>query len=602
MAVKTFSRDHLHFVLYEVLGMEEVTAHEYFNGHSRETFDMILEAATELAEEYLQPAYRAVDREEPQLSDGQVKVHPLVHKFYHAYTESGLMAATFPNEWDGQQLPRTIAAAVQFILSSANNSFVMFTDLVKGVANVLLQFGSEEQKALYLPKLLSGQWAATMCLTESQAGSSLSDITTMAVPAGEAAYHIKGQKIFISAGDQDITENIIHLVLARIEGAPAGVKGISLFIVPKNRPGADGKLVPNGVESIGIYHKMGQKATPAMHLEFGGSGTCVGYLLGEANRGLQYMFQLMNSARLEVGLAGVSVASLAYCTSLQYARERVQGRRADAKDPNTPPAPIIQHPDVRRMLLIQKAFTEGTLALILQCYKYLDLLKVSEGPQKQHYLDLLELLTPVAKTYGSEEGNRSVYQALQVLGGYGYTTDFPVEQIARDARIFPVYEGTTGIQSIALLGRQIPQNNAQAVDLWSEQVMPDIQVALESEALQLYADQLNQSIEAWKSVTGLLLRIREERGNEAYLANATLYMQLFGILNVAWQWLRMATVAEKALSGSTVTTERKDFYHSKIQTMKFFYNYELTKCKVLCEQLTSEEQLSVYNPEAEILI
>ncbi|WP_247236678.1 acyl-CoA dehydrogenase [Telluribacter sp. SYSU D00476] len=602
MAIKCFSRDHLRFVLYEVLGMEDVTAHEYFRAHGRETFDMILDAAAELAEEYLQPAYVPADREEPQLVDGQVKVHPLVHRFYHAYAESGLMAATFPLQWDGQQLPRTIAASVQYILSSANNSFVMFTDLVKGVANVLLQFGNEEQKSFYLPKLLSGQWAATMCLTESQAGSSLSDITTTAIPAGEGLYHIRGQKIFISAGDQDITENIVHLVLARIEGAPAGVKGISLFIVPKKRQDEAGTLVLNGVESIGIYHKMGQKATPAMHLEFGGAGTCVGYLLGEANRGLQYMFQLMNSARLEVGLAGVSVASLAYATSLQYARERVQGRRANAKDPNTPPVPIIQHPDVRRMLLIQKAITEGTLALILQCYKYLDLLKVVEESQKQHYLDLLELLTPVAKTYGSEEGNRSVYQALQVLGGYGYTTDFPVEQMARDARIFPVYEGTTGIQSIALLGRQIPQNHAQAVDLWSEQVMPDIRIANESEALQPYADQLNQSIAAWKSVTGLLLRVREEKGNEAFLADATLYMQLFGILNVAWQWLRMGTVAEKALAGGEAAGEKKPFYRSKIHTMKFYFTHELTRCKVLCEQLTTEEGLSLFNPEEDILI
>ncbi|QHT65477.1 acyl-CoA dehydrogenase [Rhodocytophaga rosea] len=603
MSFNSFSRQHLDFVLYEVLGMEVILADAYFHGHHRETFDLTLDTATEIADTYLAPSYKLADRKEPELVEGQVKVHPAVHQYYQAYVQSGLLSATFPEMCGGQQLPKTIAAGVQYILAAANNSFVMFTDLVKGVANVILRFGNVEQKNTYLPKLLSGEWAATMCLTETQAGSSLSDITTCAIPVEDGIFRITGQKIFISAGDHDITENIVHLVLARIAGAPAGTKGISLFIVLKKQINNKEKWQDNDVASIGIIHKMGQKATPAMHLSFGGNNNCLGYLLGEANQGLQYMFQLMNAFRLEVGLMGVSVATHAYYTSLQYAIERTQGRRTNAKAANTLAVPIIQHPDVRRMLLSQKAFTEGTLAFILQCYQYMDMQKISkEAAQKKHYQDLLELLTPVAKTYGAESGNASIHNALQVLGGYGYTTDFPLEQMARDARIFSIYEGTTGIQSIALLGRQIAQNNGKSIDLWLEQVLPDIEKASELATLQTYANRLKREIENLQSVTSHLLNIRSEKGDEVFLADATLYMQLFGILNIAWQLLRMATIAEKALYNSSLAEDKKLFYRSKVSTMKFFFTYELTKCTGLCQQLMNEEQLTIYNEQEEMLI
>ncbi len=362
MAARTFSRRNLDFTLFEVLNITDLAKYDHFSAHDRETFGFTLQVATDIATQIMRPAYVESDRRPPELVNGQVKVHPAVSEYYRAYSESGLLSAVFPVEWEGQQLPETIAAAAGFIEGSAHNGFIMYSDLTKGAANMILRFGTEEQKQAYLPQMLSGKWAGTMCLTETQAGSSLSDIATTARPQADGSYKITGQKIFISAGDQDFSENIVHLVLARIEGAPKGTKGISLFIVPKKRFAGNSEAVTsshrltmhdNDVTSVGIYHKMGQKATPALHLEFGAKNDCTGYLLGEANKGLPQMFLMMNSARLGVGLGGIQIASAAYCASLQYARERPQGRRLNEKTALGDPVTIIHHPDVRRMLMLQ---------------------------------------------------------------------------------------------------------------------------------------------------------------------------------------------------------------------------------------------------------
>jgi len=598
MAGRHFSRQNLDFILYEVLKAEELCGLDYFSAHSRDTFAFTLDASADIAEKYLKPFYTEADRQEPQLKHGAVKVHQALHSYFRAYAESGLLSATFPAEWEGQQLPRTIAAASQAILGGANNSFIMYTDLVKGVGRLIEAFGNQEQKTLYLPKLLSGRWGATMCLTESQAGSALSDISTTAKRRDNGSYHISGQKIFISAGDHDITENIVHMVLARIEGAPPGTKGISLFIVPKKRLKQDETLVDNGVASIGIYHKMGQKATPAMHLEFGGKNDCVGYLVGEPNKGLLYMFQMMNGARLDVGLAGVYVATSAYYASLQYAKERVQGRRASAKDPNEAPVAIIQHPDVRRMLLSQKAFAEGAMAFVLQCFKYLDLEKA--GLEKEKHIALLELLTPVAKASCSDGAFASVNQALQVLGGYGYTNDFSLEQMMRDCRIFPVYEGTNGIQAIALLGRQVPMNNGESLKLWLKEVETDLRAT--PVELTKYLQQLEKQLGEFNQATAFLMKVMREEGAEAALSDASLYMELFGILNISWQWLKMAGVAEVTLKSNSLSARERIFYQSKIETMRFYFRNELPKCHVLCLQLMDTQRLTLFDNEKEILI
>lgn len=595
MAQKTFSRRNLDFTLFEVLDVLSLTKHEYFGAHDAETFQMTLDAAAEISEKIMKPAFVASDRQQPELIDGQVKVHQGVHEYHKAFSESGLLAAAFPFEYGGQQLPKVMNAAVDFINGAAHNSFVMYSDLTKGATNLIMKFGTAAQKQQFATKMLSGEWTGTMCLTETQAGSSLSDVATAATPNGDGTYKIKGQKIFISAGDHDVTNNIIHLVLARIDGAPKGTKGISLFIVPKNKVE---NLASNDVASMGIYHKMGQKATPAMHLEFGANNDCIGYLLGEPNRGLPQMFVMMNSARLGVGMGGVNAGSAAYYSSLQYAQERPQGRRLNEKGALGEQVTIIHHPDVRRMLFLQKAFVEGTLSLLLQCYKYLDIEKVSTDPaEKQKYNDLLELLTPVAKTYGAEMGTISVNQGVQVLGGYGYTEDFELEQLARDVRIMSLYEGTTGIQAQAVLGRQIPQKNAQAVDLWINEVKKDIKIAQNYASLKPYTTLLTREISAWKKTTQHLLSVATKGNVEVFLADATLYIELFGILNVGWQWIKQGAVAQKALLENNPTGDDLQFYNSKIQTLQYFFHYEIPKTRGLHKRLLEEKLVTIFNAE-----
>lgn len=580
MSTSLFSRKTLDFLLFEVFEIQSITANLYFEAHDLETFKMVLDSAIEIAEKIVLPSYVDSDRNQPELHNGEVKVHQGVHQYFKAFADSGLLAATFPFEYEGQQLPKTVFAGVDFIIGAAHNSFLMFTDLVTGCANLVLKFGTDDQKQLYIPALLSGKWGGTMCLTEPQAGSALSEITTTAVPQPDGTYKLKGQKIFISAGDHDITDNIIHLVLARIEGALAGTKGISLFIVPKNKLDGSGS---NDVNSIGIYHKMGQKATPALHLSLGDKDNCTGFLLGEANKGLPQMFQMMNGARLGVGLCGTYTASAAYYHSLQYAQERVQGRSLTTNQPTQ----IINHPDVQRMLLTQKAFVEGSLAFHLQCYYYLDLLKTELTEEEcKRYDALLELLTPVAKTYGAEMGITSVNQGLQILGGYGYTEDFPLEQLARDVRITSIYEGTTGIQSLALLGREITRNGGVALQFWKEEVKAEL-----DKCTGIFDEQvimLQQELLRFKEVTQHLLSIAATGKTDAYLADATLYMEYFGLLNAAWQWLKMARVAYGKLIESDT-----DFYTSKVHTMKFFFKYELSKCEHLAKVLTDHNLLTI---------
>ncbi|WP_421798657.1 acyl-CoA dehydrogenase [Haliscomenobacter sp.] len=604
MAEKTFSRRNLDFILFETLQVEKLQQFDYFKAHDRETYGFTLDIASDLAKQIMQPAYQESDRQQPELIDGQVKVHASVHSFIKAFSEAGLMAAPFSETWGGMQLPKTIAAAAEFIMGSAHNSLVMYTDLSKGAANLIYTFGNEAQKALFLPKMLSGEWMGTMCLTEPQAGSSLSDVATAASPQPDGTYLIKGQKIFISAGDQDVTDNIVHLVLARVDGAPKGTKGISLFVVPKKRLNDAGALEDNDVVSIGIYHKMGQKATPAMHLEFGAQGDCVGYLLGEMNRGLPHMFLMMNGARLGVGMGGIHIASAAYYASLQYAQERPQGRRLNKKEALVEPVSIIQHPDVRRMLFLQKAIVEGGLCLVLQCYQYLDLEKVhAEEPElKKHYNQLLELLTPVAKTYGAEMGFVAVNQGLQVLGGYGYTEDFPLEQLARDVRIMSLYEGTTGIQSQALLGRQVVGNQGKTLVIWYNEVGKTIHPAEHDPTLGPYWEALMASLRQFQKVTAHQFKLATEGDMEVLLADANLYMEAFGILNVAWQWLLQGIAAVEALKKVGIQGEELTFYQSKIETLRFYFHYELPRLQGLYSRLQEDIHLTIFDEESEFLI
>lgn len=585
-----YSRRNLNFLLHEVFNATDLTKYPYYSAHDRETFDMTIDAATQIADNIMFPYFRDVDRNQPELRNGKVTVHPKIGEYLKALGEAGLIGTGFSFENGGQQLPELVSSCLGFILMAANNG-MMYTGLTSGAAGLINSFGTDELKQTYVGNMLAGKWQGTMALTEPQAGSSLSDITTSATPQADGSYLIKGQKVFISAGDHDQCENIIHLMLARIDGAPKGTKGISLFVVPKYRlDGAD-----NDVTSTGIYHKLGQRGVPAMHLTMGDRDDCRGWLVGEPHKGLAYMFQMMNEARIGVGMTGVAIASAAYCASLQYAKERPQSRRLNEKGAlDTPQIPIIQHPDVKRMLLLQKAVVEGSLSLLMEAARCADIAHASEDPEeKEKYHLMLELLTPIAKTYPTEMGMIAVSNGLQVLGGYGFTEDFPLEQLYRDIRITPIYEGTTGIQAQDLLGRKMTMKGGKPAQLLFGEVAKTIAEAETHEDLKAYAKLLKGELVRLQEVTMSLMPYAMQGDIERFLMDATLYMEMFGIITVAWQWLKQGIVAKNALLIKNPEGDELAFYESKIHTMKFFFHYEVPKTLGLAVRLKDTEVLTI---------
>ncbi|NJN33436.1 MAG: acyl-CoA dehydrogenase [Saprospiraceae bacterium] len=434
--------------------------------------------------------------------------------------------------------------------------------------------------------------ASTMALTEPQAGSSLTDVVSTAEPTNtEGVYKILGQKIYISGGEHDAVDNVVHLLLARIKGAPAGTKGISLFVVPKYRI-ENQSLTPNDVTCAGMYGKMGQKGYVAAHLMYGEKGDCLGYLVGEANRGLTYMFQMMNEARIGTGLVAASAASAAYYASLKYANERPQGRHPSNKDPLSPPLLIIEHADVRRMLLFQKAITEGSIALLLQCSYYADLALHSDGEEKENAHLLLELLTPIAKSYPSEMGIASVSAAIQTLGGAGYCDDFPVEQIYRDIRVNAIYEGTTAIHGIDLLGRKVTLAQGKAVKLFGQEIISTATEAIKHQPLAVYAQKLGEVLQRLQSLTNDILSNGKVTDPENMLADATLYLEYFGLVTIGWIWLKQGLTAQKALSNPDLSADEKIFYDSKMATVRYYFDYELVKTKSLHQQLANFDKIT----------
>ncbi len=592
MASKFFSERNLKFLLYEVFDVPSLTQYEYFKEYDGKMFEMVLKATAELAEGLIWPNLQEMDRNLPELVGDQIKVHASVREFMEKSGEGGWIGGGLPFEWGGQQLPQMITQACTFIFAAANFSSSAYIGLTSGAAHLILSFGKEEMKKTYLPKMLSGKWQGTMALTEPEAGSSLSDITTMAEPTDEGYYKIRGQKIFISAGDHDAVENVVHLMLAKIKGAPAGVKGISLFVVPKKRIDEKGQLVSNDVVTSGIFHKLGYRGCPIAQLSLGDNDDCRGYLVGEPHKGLSYMFQMMNGARIEVGVGAVAIATAAFYASLDYSKKRLQGRRLSTKDPALPQVPIIEHPDVKRMLLFQRSTMEGALSLLVQCSKYSDLASVLTGEEKEKNELLLDLLTPVAKSYPAEMGILSVSQGLQCLGGSGYCDDYPLEQYYRDARIHPIHEGTTGIHGLDILGRKVIMNNGKTYKLYLEEVKRTIREAEKDEELESYRQKLSQSLEMLQIVTDRLMDVQKKRNPELFLADATLYLEFFGIISVAWQWLVQATVAVRALRSTTGEGET-NFYRGKLFAFRYFFEYELPKIEGLAKRLMNSDGLTV---------
>ncbi|MCS6821956.1 MAG: acyl-CoA dehydrogenase [Microscillaceae bacterium] len=596
MTQQYFSRRNINFMLHEVFRVSELTKHEYFAHFDKEAMDMVVDSAVQIADTLLKPYYELLDKDEPTLENGEIKTHPHVKTFLRKMGEIGFIGNILPLEYGGQQMPESLAAATNFIMGAANNSLTMFTGLTTGAANLIISFGSKELQETYLPKMLSGEWQGTMALTEPHAGSSLHYISSTAEPTAHGYYKMHGQKVYISAGNHNQAENTIHLMLAKIKApdTPAGTKGISLFVVPQKRI-ENGQLVDNHISNIGIYHKMGQKATPAIHLATGETGECRGWLVGEPHKGLQYMFQMMNEARIGVGITATAIASAAYYASLKYAHERPQGQRLGdkGKDPNAPQTLIINHADVRRLLFSQKAMVEGCLSLILQCTHYADMAHITQGEEKERYELLLDFLTPVAKAYPTEAGVISVSNGLQVFGGGGYCKDFPVEQMYRDIRITTIYEGTTAIQSQALLGRNIPLKNGKAAMAYFQEVTNTIQEAYKYDELKKYADLLKEAGTRLQQITQHLLGYAFKGEVELFLADATLYMEYFGIVAVAWQWLKQGIIAKEALITGKAQGDDVAFYESKIHTLKFFYHYELPKTQGLATRLLDTEVLTI---------
>jgi len=604
MADKYVDIDTLKYMLYDVHKLEDLLERERFVDHDKESLDMFLESTKDFADRELFPFIKEMDEKPAYHKDGKVYVHSQVETMMKKGGELGFISASFDYDIGGMQIPLMAHTAATYILDAANNHLPGYAGLTQGAAELIIHFASKDLLETFVPNMLSGKWGGTMCLTEPQAGSSLSDIVTKAKPTQNGYYNITGQKIFISGGDNQFAENIVHLVLARVEGAAKGTKGISLFIVPKNRNKSDGTLESNDVTTVADFQKMGQKGYCTTHLGFGDKDDCKGWLVGEENQGLNYMFLMMNAARIAVGRGSSAIASAAYYASLQYANERPQGRKLASdgkKNIEQSQSLIIEHPDVRRMLLLQKAVVEGSMSLVLLAAKYYDLESTAKSKEEKiKYNTLLEMIIPVVKTYPSEAGAYSVNNGLQVLGGYGFCSDFILQQYYRDIRISSIYEGTTGIQSQDLLGRKITMNNGEGLKLLLNEILTTVAKANNHPELKPYADSISEKIKLSEKVLTSLMPHALKGDFEKYLADASVFMEFFSLIIVAWNWLEIATYSQEALvNGDKKYSEI--FYNSKIETMKYFFDYELPKTVSHSEILMNPSSVTIKKDE-EILI
>jgi alkylation response protein AidB-like acyl-CoA dehydrogenase len=586
------SRRDLDFLLHEWLDVESLTKRARFAEHSRETFDAVLDLAEQIAADHFAPHNRKADENEPRFVDGKVEMIPEVAGALKVFTDAGLMAGEFDEEYGGMQLPHAVGQAVFAWFKAANVGTSAYPFLTMANARLLLAHGSPEQIATYVVPELEGRWFGTMALSEPQAGSSLADITTRAEPQDDGTYRLTGNKMWISGGDHELTENIVHLVLAKIPGGPPGVKGISLFVVPKFLVNRDGSLGErNDVVLAGLNHKMGYRGTTNTLLNFGegvhtpgGKAGAVGYLVGEQHRGLTYMFHMMNEARIGVGMGATVLGYTGYLHAAEYARTRTQGRPAGAKDPASPPVPIIEHPDIRRMLLAAKSYAEGGLALGLYCARLVDEEQTAETEQDRARAHLLlETLTPIAKAWPSQWGPVADDLAIQVHGGYGYTRDYPVEQFYRDNRLNPIHEGTQGIQALDLLGRKVVLQDGAGLALLTETVTATTTRAAGTEWADFAAD-VDAATARLTEVTRTLWGAGDP---EVTLANAHVYLEAAGHLVVAWLWL------EQALATGTATSH---FHEAKRQTARYFWRWELPRVHHRFDLLASLDRTVLDTP------
>lgn len=595
---RVIDRRDLAFQLYEVFDVEGLSAFARFAEHDRATYEAVIETAEKLAIDKFASHAAKVDEHEPDFDGERVRLIPEVKEALDAYLEAGFHVAHRDEAEGGMQLPLTVSQACAAIFTAANASTTAYPFLTIAASNLLDAHGNQEQKQLYLNPMLEGRFFGTMCLSEPQAGSSLADIRTKAEPQGDGRYKLTGSKMWISGGEHELSETIVHLVLAKIPGGPPGVKGISLFIVPKHRLGPDGRPAErNDVRLAGLNHKMGYRGTTNCLLNLGEAGDCHGWLVGEAHKGLSYMFHMMNEARIGVGLGATMMGYAGYLYSLDYARERPQGRPVDGKDPSAEPVPIFRHADVRRMLLTQKVYVEGALALCLYCARLVDEAKESgdkETSERNHLL--LELLTPIAKAWPSEFCLEANKLAIQVLGGYGYTRDYPVERLYRDNRLNPIHEGTNGIQSLDLLGRKVIMADGRAFQLFMEEMTATVSEARGHEALKDHIEALQGAADLLSRTTIRLVGAAREGKTATFLANAHSYLIMMGHVAIAWMWLKQAAAASKALAEEPAPD--RSFYQGKLMAATFYFNHELPKIGPMASLLSSLDTIHVDMPDA----
>ena len=598
----------IRFVLYEQLEMDkklkEIPDYQDFD---RDMYDMVLNEAIKFAVNEVAPVNRCGDLEGCRFENGKAYVPSCYKEVYKKYAEAGWIGLVSDPEYGGQGMPETLGVAVSEVFAGASLAFVMYPGLTAEAARLLLHYGSEEMKKLYVPRMLSGEWQGTMCLTEPDAGSDVGNSKTKAIKK-DGRYFIEGQKIFISSGDHDMTENHIHLVLARLEGAPPGTKGLSLFLVPKYKVNPDGSLGEfNDVHLVSIEHKMGINGSVTATLSFGENGKCEGYLIGEENKGIQYMFLMMNGARIGTGMLAMANAAAAYLDALDYAHERKQGSHwTQFKDPTAPRVPIIEHPDVRRMIMIMKSTVEGLRSLLYHVGLYADLAeKHPDEKVREHYQDLLDLLTPIAKAYSSDQAFRVAELAVQTYGGYGYTKDYMVEQYLRDIKITSIYEGANGIQAMDLLFRKMTLHGGRLFMRFMTELNQFIEKHQNEEKMK---DFISKLAAARDSLVKIAMQYQQDAGSGNFLhllLTATPYLELFGHVVVGYYMADQARVAiqklEEIYKAKGADTEEKQkelvreneeakFYYNKIQTVKFFLNHALPKVKALEMEIADDDK------------
>jgi len=572
MAQVIADRRDLDFVLYEQLKIDELTQLDKYKVFNKKTFDMIITEARNFAIKELLPANAEGDREGLRFEDGQVKVPECFQRAYKLLLEGEWTSLTEDPDWGGQGLPANIALAVGEYLYGSNWALTNYGGMGHGTGKMIELFGTRQQKEIFLEKLYTAQWGGTMLLTESQAGSDVGALTTTAVKNPDGTYSISGNKIFITNGEHNLTENIIHPVLARIEGDPPGAKGISIFIVPKIWVKEDGSLGDaNDIVCTGIEEKMGIHASSTCSMTLGGKGNCRGLLLGEECRGMKIMFHMMNEARLGVGFQAFAYASAAYLYALNYARERIQGRDLEAgKDPDAPSVPIIRHPDVRRMLLEMKAYVDGMRSFVHyvgQCLEKETLATTDD--ERAFYRGFNDLLTPLVKAYCAQRGFDQCVQAVQVYGGYGYVSEYPVEQLARDCKITSLYEGTDGIQAMDLLGRKLGMTKGQVFINFLGEIQKTVALAKEIGGLEEITTEVEKAANRLGEVAMHLGTTAMSPKFKVAFAFAFPFLEVMGDVIMAWMLLWRAALANQKLESGPKKKD-VDFYEGQLKTAEFF--------------------------------